>query len=259
MKKETLTCASICAVKDDAENRSSPKRDLRLEVLELRRLLKQSEDVASRHTVMLREGDHRIKNSLQIVASLMTLQSNREESASARDALQGAAARVRSIALIHDALQATSGADCVDLGAVLQAMCESLQAMAGDDGEISVLVESESLHTPVVLAQPLALAVNELVVNALRHAFTDGRRGSVRVAVAAFEGSLCITVTDDGVGLPEGYAVGRGYGMKMVSMMTKQVSGTLHVENKEGATFTIRAPLNGLLRVGSSSASANLA
>lgn len=101
---------------------------------------------------MLREGDHRIKNSLQIVASLMTLQAARENSASIRDALNGAAARVRSVAGIHDALPGTTGADTVDLGRVLHTMCASLQDMAGDEGHISIIANVQSLRAPVALA-----------------------------------------------------------------------------------------------------------
>ena len=190
---------------------------------------------------MLREGDHRIKNGLQIVASLMTLQAAREESASVRDALNGAAARVRSVAGIHDALQGTTGPDTVDLGGVLETMCASLQDMAGDEGHISVIANAQPLQAPVALAQPLALAVNELAVNALRHAFPGRNTGAVQVSLARVDDDVCIIVSDDGVGLPANYAAGQGYGMKLVAMVIKQIGSDLQIANEVGTQFTIRA------------------
>lgn len=182
-----------------ANGQGSHTRDLRLEILDLRQRLKQAEDLASRHAVMLREGDHRIKNSLQIVASLMTLQAARENSASIRDALNGAAARVRSVAGIHDALQGTTGADTVDLGRVLHTMCASLQDMAVTKGNITI-ANVQLLRAPVALAQPIALAVNELAVNALRHAFPGRNAGAIQVSLARLDDAVCITVADNGVG-----------------------------------------------------------
>ena len=249
MEKEVLICTSTDSVKVQDSGKPPPKRDLRLEILDLRQRLKRAEEVASRHAVMLREGDHRIKNSLQIVASLMTLQAAREESDSVRNALTGAAARVRSVAGIHDALQGTTGADTVDLGGTLEAMCASLQDMAGDEGHISVIANTRPLQAPVALAQPLALAVNELVVNSLRHAFPGRNMGSVQVSLARVDDEVYITVADDGVGLPDGYAAGRGYGMKLVAMVIKQIGGELQIAHEGGTKFTIRAPLPSSLAV----------
>lgn len=227
---------------EPARFRNTPKRDLRLEVEELRKRLRAAEETASRHAVLLREGDHRIKNSLQIVASLMNLQASRESTQSARDALQAAVGRILSVARIHDALQASEGVNSVNLGGVLKTMCEALQAMAGDPGRIGVVVDVDAIDAPIALAQPLALAVNELVVNALRHAFPGNRRGVVTVSVRLTD-HLCISVADDGVGLPEGYATGPGYGIKLVNMMARQIGGDLHIESDRGSKFRICAPL----------------
>lgn len=245
MGKESSGCASIDLEKADATGNSPPRRDLRLEILDLRHRLELSELTASRHKVMIREADHRIKNSLQIVASLMSLQATRASNAATRDALSGAAARVRSIAGIHDALQGTMGEDTVDLGAVLGTMCTSLQTMAGDEGHISVITDVQTLQVPVAFAEPIVLAVNELVVNALRHAFKDRNTGWVWVSAFRDIDDVCITVADNGKGLPANYANGQGYGLRLVTMMTKQVRGDLRIESKAGASFTIRAQPEG--------------
>lgn len=122
--------------------------ELRAENARLRGRLKECEEVASRYATILREGDHRIKNSLQIVSGLMHLQARREESPSASLALRAAAARVQSIARIHDALQASHGEDTVDLGQTLKTMCQGLQSMAGDPLSVEVLVHVEPIAAP---------------------------------------------------------------------------------------------------------------
>jgi len=213
----------------------------------LRYLCAQSKQLVAQHELALREGDHRIKNSLQIVASLMGLQERRETSAAARLALRTAAARIQAVARIHDALQLNGGADGVDMSELLESMCGSLQSMAGDPNAVKIFVEAEPIRAPVAVAQPAILAVNELVVNALRHAFPGGRAGNIRVRASARNSEFCITVADDGIGLPADYQAGPGFGSKLVRMLTAKIGGTLKVENQEGARFTLTAPLGGFL------------
>jgi len=217
--------------------------NLLAENAELRRLCAQAKDLAARHELALREGDHRIKNSLQIVASLMSVQERRETNSAAKHALRAATARIQAVASIHDALQLTGGGDDVNLGALVETMCGSLQSMAGDPEAVQVIVDAEFIHAPIALAQPIVLAVNELVVNALRHAFPNGRCGAVSVNITRDGRELRVVVADDGVGLPPGYQDGLGFGMKLVRMMIAKVDGVLLVENQAGARFTLTAPL----------------
>src|SRR5690606_1899395 len=126
---------------------------------------------------------------------------------------------------------------------VLETMCGSLQAMGGAALGVDVRVEAQRCYAPVVTARSLGLAVNELVVNALRHAFPDGRSGSILVRLTCDGGRLCVIVADDGVGLPAGPAAGRGYGMKLVRMMVGQINGVLHVSTNAGAGTRIEIVL----------------
>jgi two-component sensor histidine kinase len=220
-------------------------RRLVTENLRLRRMCEEAKEKAMRYELMLREGDHRIKNSLQIVASLMGLQERREQNPAARAALHLATARIQAVARIHDALQLNGGKDLVDLGALLATMCETLQAMADEPGTVRIIVNVDPITAPIALAQPLVLAVNELVVNALRHAFPNGRSGDIIVTLAQIGGELHVTVADDGAGLPDNYGEGRGYGMRLVRMMVAKIRGAIHVENRAGARFTLCAPMPG--------------
>lgn len=249
MVNDAPSSASINVLTDRIETKRPGTRDLRLENLQLRQRLNTMEDAAERHAVMLREADHRIKNSLQLVSSLMSLQARRETSEAARDALLLAAARVGSIGSIHDALQVSIGDGLIDLGGALGLACASLQKMAGDVDHIHVGVDTVSLRVPVAQAQPLILAVNELVVNALRHAFPGRDSGLIQVSLTHDDGRLRITVADNGVGLPSDYTHGQGYGMSLVNMMMKQAGAILRTEAGAGSCFTVEAPIAAALHV----------
>lgn len=219
-------------------------RRLQMENAQLKEICEKSKDMAARYDLLLREGDHRIKNSLQVVASLLGMQARREADAKVQEALHAAAARIVAVARIHDALQLQGSHDLVDLGALIQTMCESLHTMAGARASTRIVVDAAQMHAPLALAQPVVLAVNELVINALRHAFPDNLDGSVKVTLTSTARQLNVCVADDGVGLPSDYASGRGYGMTLVRAMITKIGGRLDAENRAGACFTLTAPLS---------------
>ncbi|MET0181254.1 MAG: sensor histidine kinase, partial [Caulobacterales bacterium] len=209
----------------------------------LRRVCAHSKEIIARHELFLREGDHRIKNSLQIVSSMMSLQERREPNPAAREALRVASARILAVARIHDALQLNGGKNIVDLGNLVMTMCDSLQVMAGDPRLMKIDAQVEPIEAPLTLAQPVVLAINELVMNALRHAFPEERGGAVHVSLALDGGQVRIVVADNGVGLPENYRESHGYGMKLVEMMAAKIGGALRIDSDAGTRFTILAPL----------------
>lgn len=208
----------------------------------LRQRLRRAERAAARLETLVHEADHRIKNSLQIIASMMRVQASREESHAAAEALDAAATRVLSIAQIHDALQESGGKDVLDLGGAIQAMCHSLHVMAGGPRSVTLLVNVEPIRAPVALAQPLLLVVNELVVNALRHAFPENRSGVIEISAHITEGKLVVVVADDGIGMPPSLPASAGFGSKLVQMMTSKIDAALSAENANGMRFIITAP-----------------
>ena len=219
-------------------------RTLRTINIRLRHDVSEAKTVAARHELLRREADHRIKNSLQIVASVLALQARREVGLDTRDALHAAAARVHAVARMHEALQLDGREEIVDLGTLIKAMAASLHAMAGEPSAIEIIVDAESVPTPIRVAQPVALIVNELVINALRHAFPNGRSGAITIVVGQSDGRLAIRVADDGIGLPEGHGGDHhGFGMTLVRAMLGEIGASLSTESVNGACFKISAPL----------------
>jgi two-component sensor histidine kinase len=201
----------------------------------------QQQERIAHQELLRREGDHRIKNNLQILASLLSIQALRETNAPLGIALAGAIARVHAIAHMHDAIQLNPDGSDLDLGAQMIVMCHALQELAGP--AIKVAVRADPVLVPIAFAQSLLLAVNELVINALRHAFRNGSGGSVIVEVLTLDRDVQISVADDGVGYLANNTSPHGYGSTLVEAMIKKVGGRLDVQSKGGAKIVLRAPL----------------
>jgi two-component sensor histidine kinase len=209
----------------------------------------EAQDLAAHYKSLLREGDHRIKNSLQMVLGMMHAQERRAIDPATREALSAASARIQAVASIHDALQLGGGDDAVDLGALVETLCHSLSAMAGESEAAKFAVQTQSIMAPLSIAQPIVLIVNELVLNALRHAFPKSTMGAIFVTLRSVGGELRLVVADDGTGVPPGYSDGRGYGMKLVNAMAEKLGGQLHAQNLDGACFTLSVPADALTAI----------
>lgn len=234
-----MSCFEAGAPAFDAQ---TSLRALLAENARLRRQCAEAQELASRHELALREGDHRIKNSLQIVASLMGMQERRETNPTARAALHTATARIHAVSRMHDALQLNGSTNVVQLGALIETMCASLRTMASDASRVAIVVDAAPLESSIEVAQPVVLMVNELVLNALRHAFSETASGVILVTLHRTDGALCVSVADNGAGLPPGYDTKNGFGMKLVRMMASKIGATLQIQNSEGARFTLTVP-----------------
>lgn len=198
--------------------------------------------------VLLHEVNHRVKNSLQLVTSLLMLQAGRSTSPEARQSLLEAHARIGVVANMHQRLYATSRHDSVDLAIYVRELAVDTVAALDVDGRIDLQLSGcDSLLLAIDKAVPLALIVSELLTNALKYAFTETRRGTIALDIAASDGELLLAVRDDGRGLPDGFdpAASPGLGMRIVTALTRQVRGRLEVSAAAGtgATFLIRVPL----------------
>jgi len=191
--------------------------------------------------LMLRELEHRMKNNFQTVASLLELQLRRAADEPAKQALREALDRVVSISNAHRNLYATEGdVRAVDMSIYLRDLCADLAEalFLGQLVRLECRAEPETLDRDRAVA--VGLIVNELVTNAAKHAFTDGRPGQIRVAFARQGHGYRLTVEDDGRGLPEDFATRRqGLGRGLVEAFTRQAGGQLSVGEGPGARFEV--------------------
>ena len=197
----------------------------------------------------IREIHHRVKNNLQTVASLLRIQSRRTHSDEARDALTHAMRRVSAIAVVHDTLS-EGLAQNVDFDDVFNRVLKLVAEVAASPNTRARTSKSGTFGTlPSEYATPLALALTELVTNAVEHGLAD-QEGEVEIIAERTEERLGVKVRDTGVGLPEGQ-VGRGLGTQIVrTLIQGELSGTIdwHTLVGSGTEVTIEIPMRYLDR-----------
>ncbi len=202
---------------------------------------------------LLKEIHHRVKNNLQIISSLLMLQSEQMPSDEARRLLGESVFRVRSMALVHQQLYGVESLERIDFGEYARALAESLRAGLAPDLRLEVAVDVVEVN--IELAVPLGLVLNELVTNALKYGRPRGERSSpresspdVRVELRAHGSALVATVADRGPGLPVGFDPKRAttLGMQLVRTLARQLRAELSFSSEwggeRGACFELRLP-----------------
>jgi PAS domain S-box-containing protein len=228
----------VVGVADDVTEREVAERSLREASEQLRRSLEDK-------NVLLREIHHRVKNNMQVVSSLLYLQSARVSDPGARRWLAESRDRVASMALVHEMLYASPGLARIDFGDYLGRLVHGLAGSWGPGGRVELRQRVDDVALDVDTAVPLGLLINELVTNALKHASPGEHGGKVRVGLERGEpGELVLTVEDDGAGLPDAVDVENPatLGLSLVRTLVDQLDGRLNVRRRPGAGFTVRFP-----------------
>ena len=196
----------------------------------------------SEKEVLLKEIHHRVKNNLQIISSLLELQSRGIDDESALSAVADGQSRVKSMALIHQKLYQTDDIATVDFGSYASDLCAQLAALYPDMNETQLNIEGNGIELDIDTAIPLGLILNELVTNAFKYGIKGQSAGSLKVELRAEgKGSYLLTVADNGPGLPEDFNFDktRSLGLRLVRRLSKQLYGKATYQNNEGAIFAV--------------------
>ena len=192
--------------------------------------------------VLLKEVHHRVKNNLQIISSLLNLQVGQMPDGPTAEVLKESQNRIRSMALIHERLYRSSDLSRVDFGHYLRNLASFLGRMYESSGRsIRLKVDVQNILLGVDRAIPCGLIVNELITNALRHAFVGRQEGMITVEMTREQKTCRIAVCDNGVGLPEGLVVHKAstLGLQLVVTLVEQIDAVLTVRAMEGTEFTV--------------------
>lgn len=194
---------------------------------------------------LLREAHHRVKNNLQVISSMLALQGEDSGDSQFRALVQESRARIQTIALVHEQLYRTNTFSSVDLGAHLRELTTMIQRTWGAEARVKLDVTVEPVQVDLAIAVPVGLLINELVSNAFKHGFPEGRSGSVAVRCASADGQVTVTVADDGVGLPGGRipSTARTLGFRIVNTLAHQVRARLDVQVGGGTSVSLTLPL----------------
>lgn len=195
------------------------------------------DDLVRQKDVLLREVQHRVANSLQIIASVLMQSARKVQSDEARGHLHDAHHRVMSIAAVQQQLAATTLGE-VELAPYLTQLCKSLGAsMVHDHSQLSIVVEVDASVIDADVSISLGLIVTELVINALKHAFPDHRQGTINVAYSANGPNWTLRVSDDGVGMPKNAEDAKpGLGTNIVEALAKRLDAAVLISGEDPGT-----------------------
>ncbi len=214
------------------------------DVTERKRAERRLNDSLKEKELLLKEIHHRVKNNLQVISSLLGMQSQLVTDGQAREAYADSIRRVRSMALVHEKLYRSEDLSQIDFHEYLNSVARELSRSLYREG-VNLRVEAEKIMLGIDLAVPCGLIVHELVSNALKHAFTKQKNGNVVVSFKRLNAStLQLDVYDDGTGFPRGsdYRTMTSMGMSIIRTLTEQISGTIKLDGSAGTRFTIVYP-----------------
>ncbi|MDX1619227.1 MAG: histidine kinase dimerization/phosphoacceptor domain -containing protein [Balneolaceae bacterium] len=197
--------------------------------------------------VLLKEIHHRVKNNLSIVSALIELQLDTSMDEADKKVLRDSQSRILSMALVHDKLYSTGTVTDISMQTYITELVEALESsVTGPETNIDIDLEIDDIQLDIDQAIPCGLLINELVVNALKHAFPASEKGSIAISLFREHSEVVLTVADDGRGLPEDVKETKGssLGLMLIDTFARQLNAALDVRNGDGARFILRFPVN---------------
>jgi len=216
-------------------------------LLDITKRKKAEEALLKTENLRKKEIHHRIKNNLQVISSLLSLQAENFIDEKVKEAFQDSQNRVISMSLIHEELYKTGDSEALDFAAYLQKLAtELLKSYKIGTEDIRLKLDLENVSLKMDTAIPLGIIVSELVSNSLKHAFPMGRNGEIRVKLHRTENDetsqFTLIVSDDGIGLSENtdFRNTSSLGLQLVIALVEQINGSIELEKEAGTGFRIR-------------------
>ncbi|WP_254616717.1 AAA family ATPase [Burkholderia metallica] len=205
--------------------------------------LEQVEALLEEKDALLQEVHHRVKNNLQLISSLLSLQASRVQDQAVSEQFQESRNRVRSMAMVHENLYRAGNFARIDMAPHIRNLCAHLSRiykLSQLNVDLDVVIDDVQLDMNRAIA--CGMIVNELVSNALKHAYPDGRSGRLRVELMASEGDgYRLSVTDDGIGLSPDFSLetAESLGLQLVFDLARQIHGSVEIRRSGGTAFDI--------------------
>jgi PAS domain S-box-containing protein len=236
----------------DADGRLIGYAKVMRDVTERERARDEVEASLREKTVLLREVHHRVKNNLQVIVSLISLQASHVGDETVIGMFEETQNRVRAIATIHERLYSTDDLATVHFGMHLEQLARQLLLFYGLEDRVELMIDAADMALDIDQAIPLALISNELLCNAFKHAFPEGRQGRVSVSLkyTSGEGGKAagqLEIVDNGVGIPEGvdFRTAQSMGFHLVNILVRQLHASPEMIKREGTSFQVRFPIEG--------------
>jgi two-component sensor histidine kinase len=205
-----------------------------------RRELQKQQRLRFESETLLKEIHHRVKNNMQVISSLLSIQSSQLKDAAQRDVFLECRERIRAMSLIHDRLYSTGQYAAIDFGDYLREMIALITSSNRPAGaEVRVDLQAEPVQVEVEKAVPLSLIASELVLNSLKHAFHGRPEGTLTVRLTRENGTCRLFVGDDGPGMQPRDPDRGGVGLQLIDGLTKQIKARREVSPGPGVGTTI--------------------
>jgi len=220
----------------EIRERKEAELNTRLSEEELRHSLKEKE-------VLIKEVHHRVKNNLQVIISLIKLQSDSISDTATVQHLSTILNRIRSIAYVHELLYRSHDLSRIDFESYLNKIVQSLRSMYSDESRrINIEIESKNVFLTVDKAVPCAIIINELISNSMKHAFKGRAKGIINIRMNGNNGNYELSICDDGIGLGTGVKSSdtKTLGLYLVSSLAEQLDADLNISNKVGLTYKLK-------------------
>ena len=191
--------------------------------------------------IMMREIHHRVKNNLQMINSMVRLQSRYVDDSASKEVLKKVQRRILTIAKLHERMYQSDNLKSIDIEAYIHSIVQDLfQIYTGED-HISYTIELDNVNLKIETIFPLGLLLSELVINALKHAFDELEQGIIKIKLKELDNEeFLLSVEDNGKGIDvEGFEQSESLGQRLISNFVKQLNGKLTISNGEGTTFSV--------------------
>ena len=194
--------------------------------------------------ILLKEIHHRVKNNLQIISSLLYLQSEQVEDPAALESFRISRNRIASMALVHEEIYRSADLSNIRLDTYIRDLLPKIFGQGSKDAPLDIRCILAPVTVPIEQAVPAGLAVNELLTNAHKHAFVGRENPALSVTLTDARETIVITIADNGPGLPDGFDVEQTgtLGMQLVLNLARQLGGSIEAHNNHGAVFSLRFP-----------------
>jgi two-component sensor histidine kinase len=212
----------------------------------LSRQEKRLKKAVAHQALLMKEIHHRVKNNLQIVASLLNLQANQISNPEARAEFALARDRIRALATLHRTLYAEDTLTSLNMAVFLKELCEQTLHIAGayEEGRVALDIDCDNFWMDPDQAVPLALIVTELITNAIKYAFPDGRRGTIIMRLRRDDNQVTLYIADDGIGFDFNEEQrAQGIGLRLIHGFVRQLRGVMDYSGQKGVQFTLTIPM----------------
>jgi two-component sensor histidine kinase len=216
------------------------------EVIERKKAEEQAKAASSEKEMLLRELQHRVKNSMSVISSIASIEARQSASPEARAALQKLESRISALASLYDLLYASGEVEEIALGEYVRRVVDYAAESLGADAKcISISRVVEDVRIDVKRAISIGLVVNELVTDSVKYAFPSGCEGRLDISLKREGGDIVLRIEDDGVGLPgaDQVAGSSGFGLMLVKSLASQLDAEFSSRSEGGARFELRLPL----------------